>query len=270
MQNVKKNGFFIMIIFVFIALIAVQIAHFLAPRRIACANPAREQIVKNVDFPIKTQIESRDFLSETCVENNDFLAENYVENCVFSLKKCNKNRNEKVDFSYKNSGGFLVESGVENNNFLYKNHAENRVKNYNFLAENSVEKRVFARKKFAENSSEICYAASIYDVITPEVVAFYEREISLKKVLSNKSQKQLERIASRYEISVPKAKGAIIAYDFAKLTGDDTDFPTIASMSDLQMLAFVKARGEVYSSSLTPERKEEIKQKASDELGIKL
>ena len=116
----------------------------------------------------------------------------------------------------------------------------------------------------------VCDAGSIFDMITPEIVAFYENEIAGEKVLSNKTDAQLAGIANRYNISVAKAKGVIVTYDFANRTGGGIDFPSIAKMSDMKMLAFVKGRAEIYMSDFTNEQKEELKQKAMDVLGFKI
>lgn len=124
--------------------------------------------------------------------------------------------------------------------------------------------------KGVENvGKNVCSAGSIFDMITPEVVAFYENEIAGEKVLSNKTDAQLAGIAKRYDISVAKAKGVIVTYDFAKRTGGGIDFPSIAKMSDMKMLAFVKDRTEIYTAEFTKEQKEELKQKAMDALGFK-
>lgn len=124
--------------------------------------------------------------------------------------------------------------------------------------------------KGVENEGKnVCEAGSIFDMITPEVVAFYENEIAGEKVLSNKTDAQLTGIAKRYDISVAKAKGVIVTYDFANRTGGGIDFPSIAKMSDMKMLAFVKDRTEIYTAEFTKEQKEELKQKAMDALGFK-
>lgn len=114
----------------------------------------------------------------------------------------------------------------------------------------------------------VCDAGSIFDMITPEIVAFYENEIAGEKVLSNKTDAQLAGIAKRYNISVAKAKGVIVTYDFANRTGGGIDFPSIAKMSDMKMLAFVKGRAEIYMSDFTNEQKEELKKKGDGCVGI--
>lgn len=121
-----------------------------------------------------------------------------------------------------------------------------------------------------EETARVCDAASIFDCVTPEVVRFYEEEIAGEQIISDKSEAQLCAIAKRYGISVAKARGALIVYDFSNRTGGGVDFPQIAQMSELKILSFFKARAEVYKQSLSEEKKEELKQKAKDTLGLSL
>lgn len=116
----------------------------------------------------------------------------------------------------------------------------------------------------------VCEAGSVFDLLTPKVVEFYENEIAGEKVLSDKSDAQLASIAKRYDITVQKARGVIIVYDFANRTGGGADFPDIAKMNEIKMLSFVKERADVFTADFSKEQKEELKQKAMAALGFKL
>lgn len=112
--------------------------------------------------------------------------------------------------------------------------------------------------------------AGICDLLTPEIVKFYEEEIAKEQVLSSKSEQNVKAIAIRFGIDEQKAKCAILLFDFSKRTGGGITFPEIADMSEFKMLAFAKQRGEIYGQTLDKEDKEELKQKASALLGIRL
>lgn len=121
-----------------------------------------------------------------------------------------------------------------------------------------------------EAQEQVCEAFSVYDMLSPKIISFYESEIAGEKVISNKSAKQIEGVASRFSISVQKAKGVMLVYDFCNRTGGGTDFPTIAQMSEKQVIELVKARAKVYEQSLTPEKKKELKRKSKEILGFSL
>lgn len=116
----------------------------------------------------------------------------------------------------------------------------------------------------------VCEAFSVYDMISPRIIEFYETEIAEEKVVSSKSAKQIENIANRYAISVKKAQGVLIVYDFCNRTGGGVDFPSIAQMSESKVISLVKKRVKVYESSITEEKKNDLKVKAKENLGISL
>ncbi len=112
--------------------------------------------------------------------------------------------------------------------------------------------------------------AGLFDMLTPEMVEFYETEIAKEKVLSSKSDRTVRAIAARYGIDEQKARCVILLYDFAKRTGGGVDFPEIAKMSEYKMFALAKQRSDVFVAKLTDEEKERLKQKASALIGIRL
>lgn len=116
---------------------------------------------------------------------------------------------------------------------------------------------------------EVCRAGGILDILTPKVIEFYEVEIAHKQVVSTKSNEWLERVGSRYDISVQKVKAVMIVQDFCTLCGDEMTFSELAKCSDYQLFAIVKEHVDVYLSTLDDAQKEELKQKASELFSIK-
>ena len=84
--------------------------------------------------------------------------------------------------------------------------------------------------------------AGLCNLLTPEIVAFYEEEIAKEAVLSNKSDDYVAAIATIYGMGLSKAKCAILLYDLANRTGGGTTFPEIARRSECTMLAFANKR----------------------------
>lgn len=102
----------------------------------------------------------------------------------------------------------------------------------------------------------ICQAYDVYDMLTPQLIELYEKEIAECQIVSGKSQRQLERISKTLNISLNKAKAFLLLQDFASRTGDSVSLSTLAKMSDMEIFAFAKQRAEVYQTTITPERKE--------------
>jgi len=120
----------------------------------------------------------------------------------------------------------------------------------------------------SKNQRDIGKAFSVFDMVSPKVIEFYETEIAGEKVVSNKSEKQIENIAQKYSISDKKAQGVLLIYDFCKRTGGGIDFPTIAKMSDGKIIALAKERGKIYEQSISEEKKVDLKRKSKEIFGI--
>lgn len=124
--------------------------------------------------------------------------------------------------------------------------------------------------KSNDDDKNVCKAISVFDMVSPKIIDFYESEIAGEKVVSDKSAKQIENIAQKYSISDKKAQGVLIVYDFCKRTGGGMDFPTIAKMTDGKIIALVKARAKVYEQSISEEKKADLKRKSKEILGISI
>lgn len=117
-------------------------------------------------------------------------------------------------------------------------------------------------------SEGVCNGFSIYAILSDDIINFYETEIAGKKVVSDKTQKQIENIANRYDIEENKAKGLLIVYDLCERTGDRVDFPTLAKMRDSQIVQLIKDRARVYEQSLDEVSKSRLKEKCKELLGF--
>lgn len=114
----------------------------------------------------------------------------------------------------------------------------------------------------------VCAAWSVYDMLSDDVILFYESEIAGEKIVSDKSQRQIESVASRYSIAVRKAKGLLLVYDFCARTGEAVPFPTLVDMKDSKIIRLVKARIKVFEESIDDERRAQLKEKAKDIIGF--
>lgn len=110
-----------------------------------------------------------------------------------------------------------------------------------------------------KTEKQVCDAKSIYSMLTPKVVEFYEKEIAGEAVLSNKTDAGLRRTAKALSIDVEKTRAIILLQDFASRTGDSVNLSTLAKMSELKLLSFAKERADIYLKDLPPERVQYLK-----------
>lgn len=122
----------------------------------------------------------------------------------------------------------------------------------------------FALCSMAFMSKDVCDGASVLDILSPKVIEFYESEIAHNKVVTNRSEEWLERVADRYNISVQKVKAVLVVQDFCGLCGENKTFAELAKCSDYELFAIVKEHIEEYLNSLDDAQKEELKEKGSD------
>ncbi len=118
---------------------------------------------------------------------------------------------------------------------------------------------IFASFFLLKTERQVCEAKSVYSLITPEIIEFYETEIANEKVLSNKSNSQITRTAKALSIDVDKTKAIILLQDFASRTGDSVNLSDLAKMNELKLLSFAKERVDIYLKDLPPERVEYLK-----------
>lgn len=104
--------------------------------------------------------------------------------------------------------------------------------------------------------SKVCDAYDMYDALKPEIIQLYEEEIAGEKIVSNKSQERLERLAGTLGISVGKTKAVLLLQDFASRTGESMSLSALAKMNDIKLITFAKQRADIYLSALDPEKRE--------------
>ena len=117
---------------------------------------------------------------------------------------------------------------------------------------------VFAVFDFNDAERRLC-DAGVYEMLTPELVETYEREIAGESVVSGKTQAQLDRAASRLKIDVNKLKAIMLLQDLAGRVNRDISLDELAAMNDMKLLGLLKQCGDEYLSTLTDERRAELK-----------
>ncbi len=103
------------------------------------------------------------------------------------------------------------------------------------------------------------YGTSVYDLLTPELISMYEREISLCPIVGNKPEAFLERTAQNLGISTAKLKAVMLLQDLAARLDENVSLSHLAAMSDLELIVYAKERATTYANTLAPERREQLK-----------
>lgn len=112
--------------------------------------------------------------------------------------------------------------------------------------------------RFDGGQRRLCHAAGIYDMLKPELIEMYEREVAGESIVSDKSAAQLQRVADRLGIGVQKLKAIMLLQDLAAKTGRSIALSELAEMGDLKVISYFKQCGKDYLSQLTPERRKQL------------
>lgn len=118
---------------------------------------------------------------------------------------------------------------------------------------------------FDDADRKLC-DAGVYDLLTPELIEIYEREIACEKVVSQKTESQLARSAERLSVDVKKLKAIILLQDLAGRVNKDVSLDTLAKMNEVKLFGFFKQCGEAYLSTQSDERRAELNRMLSEQL----
>lgn len=113
----------------------------------------------------------------------------------------------------------------------------------------------------SDNTAAVAEAYSVYDLLTPKIISFYEENISQKPIVSSIREQKLERMAAALNIDVKKMTAVILIQDLAARTNKQVDLKTLASMKDGQLFKTAKGYANDYLSTLSEEEKQELEAK---------
>lgn len=122
---------------------------------------------------------------------------------------------------------------------------------------------VLSVSDFNDAERKLC-DAGVYEMLTPELVEMYEREIAGESVVSQKTPAQLTRLAQRYNIEVNKLKAIMLLQDLAGKVDKEISLAELAAMNEMKLFAFFKQCGDAYLSTQSEERKTELKKMLAD------
>ena len=106
-----------------------------------------------------------------------------------------------------------------------------------------------------------CSAADdggILSMLTPELIAAYEKNIAGEELISGMPDLKLERLAERFGTSAQRMRGLILLRDMAARTGKGVSLAELAKESDLELLRRAKQCADIYLASLSDEEKEHL------------
>ena len=103
--------------------------------------------------------------------------------------------------------------------------------------------------------------SALYSRLTNEIVELYEDDIAHTKVVSDKSEKDIEKLMSKYGFSKKKVQTLLLLADLSNRVGKTKTFAELASMHDRSILKFGKSCIDDYADTLPKEEKDALKTK---------
>ena len=128
---------------------------------------------------------------------------------------------------------------------------------------------VFARSISSDNAeTKVARASGIEDMVTDELIAFYEKEIAKDTFISSMTTMKKNRLMSAYDISEKRLYLTLILQDLGARVDDHKDFNQIAQMNDKQLFSYGKTLVLSYIDTLTEEEKARLKDGFKSALGM--
>ena len=128
---------------------------------------------------------------------------------------------------------------------------------------------VFAPSISSDNpETKVARASGIEDMVTDELIAFYEKEIAKDTFISSMSTMKKNRLMSAYDISEKRLYLTLILQDLGARVDNHKDFNQIAQMNDKQLFSYGKTLVLSYIDTLTEEEKTRLKDGFKSALGM--
>ena len=129
---------------------------------------------------------------------------------------------------------------------------------------------VFAPTSFSSSNTEtkVARASGIEDMVTDELIAFYEKEIAKDTFISSMTTMKKDRLMSAYDISEKRLYLTLILQDLGARVDDHKDFNQIAQMNDKQLFSYGKTLVLSFIDTLTEEEKARLKDGFMSALGM--
>ena len=128
---------------------------------------------------------------------------------------------------------------------------------------------VFARSISSDNAeTKVARASGIEDMVTDELIEFYEKEIAKDTFISSMTTMKKNRLMSAYDISEKRLYLTLILQDLGARVDDHKDFNQIAQMNDKQLFSYGKTLVLSFIDTLTEEEKARLKDGFKSALGM--
>lgn len=128
---------------------------------------------------------------------------------------------------------------------------------------------VFAPSISSDNAeTKVARASGIEDMVTDELIAFYEKEIAKDTFISSMTTMKKNRLMSAYDISEKRLYLTLILQDLGARVDNHKDFNQIAQMNDKQLFSYGKTLVLSFIDTLTEEEKARLKDGFKSALGM--
>ena len=116
--------------------------------------------------------------------------------------------------------------------------------------------------------TKVARASGIEDMVTDDLIAFYEKEIAKDTFISSMTTMKKNRLMSAYDINEKRLYLTLILQDLGARVDDHKDFNQIAQMNDKQLFSYGKALVLSFIDTLTEEEKARLKDGFKSALGM--
>lgn len=120
---------------------------------------------------------------------------------------------------------------------------------------------------YSSSGAYMTSASDIYNLLTDEMILFYEDEIAGEHFITSMKSASLQRLANKLNISTQKTKTLLLLCDFAQRNGDYVNINDLANKKDSEIIRIGKNYINRYKSTLSDAEVEQLKQRFKQRTG---
>jgi len=105
---------------------------------------------------------------------------------------------------------------------------------------------------------KVSHSSDIFDLVSPELIKFYEDNFSKEPVISSVKGKKMEKMTEAYGAGENKIKVLIMINDLSTRNGDPVSMKELSQMSTPELFKVAKKNFEIYLNGISEEEKAKI------------
>ena len=116
-------------------------------------------------------------------------------------------------------------------------------------------------QKMSKTTIGISNSSDIYNLLTPELITFYETYFAKEKIITDLKPQKLARMTDTYDVSKNKMYALIIVQNISSKNKQKMTLTALSEKSDSELVRYGKEQFTIYIDSLSEDEKQLLAEK---------